>query len=38
MASTSNMQLVYLDDILGEEGYAAIEHKDGELSNSRSAK
>jgi hypothetical protein len=35
MASTSNQQLVFLDDILGEEGYAAIEHKDGQLRSSR---
>ncbi len=29
MTSTSNMRLVYLDDILGEEGYNGIEHKEG---------
>jgi len=31
MTSTANERLVYLDDILGEEGYKDIEHKDGEI-------
>ncbi|WVW80511.1 hypothetical protein I302_102495 [Kwoniella bestiolae CBS 10118] len=29
MAETSNDRIIYLDDILGEEGVDAIEHKDG---------
>ncbi|EJC97836.1 Phosphodiest-domain-containing protein [Fomitiporia mediterranea MF3/22] len=29
MTDTSHPELVYLDDILGEEGYAYIEHEDG---------
>ena len=29
MTTTTNERLIWLDDILGEEGYAAIEHRDG---------
>ena len=29
MAETSNDRIIYLDDILGQEGYSAIEHHDG---------
>ncbi|KAK8865583.1 hypothetical protein IAR55_000727 [Kwoniella newhampshirensis] len=29
MASTSNERIIYLDDILGQDGFDAIEHKDG---------
>ncbi|KAK9897923.1 Phosphodiest-domain-containing protein [Cystobasidium minutum MCA 4210] len=29
MTSTSNERIVYLDEILGEDGFAAIEHKEG---------
>lgn len=29
MTSTSNERIIYLDDILGEDGVEAIEHKDG---------
>jgi len=29
MTDTSNVQLVYLDDILGDDGVNAIEHEDG---------
>ncbi|WVR05549.1 hypothetical protein IAU60_002568 [Kwoniella sp. DSM 27419] len=29
MTETSNERMIYLDDILGEDGIAAIEHKDG---------
>ena len=29
MASTSNERLIYLDDVLQEDGYAAIAHRDG---------
>lgn len=29
MAETSNDRIIYLDDILGEEGYSEIEHHDG---------
>jgi len=29
MTSTHNERLIFLDDILGEDGYAAIEHRDG---------
>ena len=29
MTDTSHPELVYLDDILGEEGYSFIEHEDG---------
>lgn len=30
MTSTDNERLVFLDDILGEEGFAGIEHNEGE--------
>jgi hypothetical protein len=30
MTSTANERLIWLDDILGEEAYANIEHRDGE--------
>ena len=30
MTDTSHPELVYMDDILGEEGYSYIEHEDGE--------
>jgi predicted AlkP superfamily pyrophosphatase or phosphodiesterase len=30
MVDTSNVRLVYLDDILGEDGMEAIKHEDGE--------
>lgn len=29
MTSTSNVRIIYLDDILGDDGVEAIEHKDG---------
>lgn len=29
MTSTANERVVYLDEVLGEDGFAAIEHKDG---------
>lgn len=29
MTSTSNERIIYLDDILGDDGVEAIEHKDG---------
>lgn len=31
MTSTSNERLVYLDDVLGEDGFKAIEHKEGKF-------
>jgi hypothetical protein len=33
MTSTSDFRLIYLDDILGEEGFKGIEHKDGEQTD-----
>ena len=33
MTDTSHPELVYIDDILGEDGMAAITHEDGELVN-----
>ena len=32
MAETSNDRIIYLDDLLGEEGFSAIEHHDGQSS------
>lgn len=32
MAETKNEQLIFLDDILGEEGFAGITHQDGTRS------
>ena len=32
MTDTSHPALVYLDEILGEEGYSYIEHEEGKLS------
>lgn len=29
MTSTANERLIFLDDILGQEAYEAIEHRDG---------
>lgn len=30
MTDTSHPELLYIDDILGEEGWRAVEHEDGE--------
>jgi len=33
MTSTANERLIYLDDVLGEEAYGNIEHRDGGSSS-----
>jgi hypothetical protein len=33
MADTSSPELVYMDDILGKDGYGLIQHNDGWLAN-----